>query len=114
MQHIIQKPYAEDDQQSGYDADGDGAGTVCDVAGGGDADQACQRSVEAHGHVRFSVFDPGEDHTYHRCNRRSHRSGQEDGSQLLHAGGRRTVEAVPPKPQDEHAQGSQILFTDIP
>ena len=52
-----QKPYAEDDQQSGDDADGNRARTVGDVAGRGDADQACQRGVQTHVLRGVAFFD---------------------------------------------------------
>ena len=103
----IQEPDAEHHQEAGHDANQDSPKGIRHVTGRGDRHQPGQGSVQAHGHIRFTVFQPGKNHAHYGGHCRRHCGGQEDGAQLLHAGSRRAVEAVPAQPQDEHAQGSQ-------
>ena len=48
----------------------------------GDGNETCERCVETHGNIRFSIFDPSKDHTYYCCNCWSNCSCKEDRTKL--------------------------------
>ena len=58
----VQNIYYNDDQQARNDADCCRSERVHRVTAGCYSDKACKRSVETHGYVGLTVFDPCKDH----------------------------------------------------
>ena len=106
-EHIVEEPYPEDHQDAGHSADDDGTKAVYGIAGCRNCHQTGQGSVQAHGNIRLSVTDPGEDHAHHRSHRRRHGRDQKDRPELRQACGCRAVEAVPAEPENKDAQSAQ-------
>ena len=104
--HIITEPDAEAYQKSGNDTYEESTHGIHGVTACGDADQASQGSVQTHRNIRFAIFYPGEDHTGNSCDSRCNGGSCKDRSQLRAVGCGSTIEAVPAKPEDEAAQGT--------
>ena len=95
-----------DYQDTGYDTDDCRADGVQRVTACGDADQARQRSVQAHRYIGLAVLDPGVQQSGAGGDCRSDRRGDEDGSKGVAVPGSSAVETVPAEPQDEASEST--------
>ena len=105
-EYIIQEPYAKDYQKTRYNTYTDRTGTVHNITSGGNTNKTCQRSIQTHGNIRFTIFDPGKDHTYNSSDCRSNSCCYENGTKLIYACCSCTVKTIPAKPQDEYTQAA--------
>ena len=106
-QHIIKEPYTEDYENTGYSTDDQCAETICHITGSGNGYQTCQRSIQAHGHIRFAISDPGKDHADNGCSCRSYGGGQENRTKLFYRSCSSTVKSVPAKPEDKTSKAAK-------
>ena len=84
MQFIIQKPYSKYHQKSCHRTNHNRTCRIRHITGSRNRHQSGQRSVKAHGNIRFSVLNPGKAHAHHRGNSRRNGSRHEHGTQLLY------------------------------
>ena len=104
MENVIHERARSDHEESAYDSD-DRSRPEFDVrAGRGYRHKPRERSVKAHGYVRFFAYDPRKYHTYDGCYRRRYRSVNADERKLFRTRRRSAVESVPAEPKDEYAE----------
>ena len=120
--HFIEELHGKNDYESAGQSDQRCPERVHRVASRRNSDQACQRSVKGHGHIRLPIAEPGKEHGRQGCHRGSkvgieeHQRSAADQRIAVHAHGGCAVESEPAEPENEYAQcgNGQVVTEDGP
>ena len=107
MQLQIKRLNHYDDKNTRYNTNDGRAKCIDCITACRDADQACQRAIQTHGHIRLAVLDPCIQHGRTGCNRRGNGGCYKNGSKRIAVPCSSAIEAVPAEPEDKAAKSAK-------